>query len=63
ETSYLILNKCDCEDGCPRCVYSPYCGNNNQVLSRRKAIYVIDHLILYKPTQGFLLDKEIPPIV
>lgn len=63
ETSYLILNKCDCEDGCPRCVYSPYCGNNNQVLSRRKAIYIIDHLILYKPTQGFLLDKEIPPIV
>ena len=36
-----IVSKCDCEDGCPRCIYSPYCGNNNQVLSRRKASYVL----------------------
>lgn len=39
-----IMSKCSCEDGCPRCVYSPYCGNNNQVLSRRKAVYVLSKI-------------------
>ncbi|WP_276814661.1 DEAD/DEAH box helicase [Desulfurococcus amylolyticus] len=39
-----IMGKCDCYDGCPRCIYSPYCGNNNQILSRRKAIYVLSKI-------------------
>lgn len=41
EVAYEILTNCDCEDGCPRCIYSPYCGNNNQILSRRKATYIL----------------------
>jgi len=36
-----ILAACDCEDGCPKCVYSPYCGNNNQFLSRRTAYRIL----------------------
>lgn len=39
-----IMSRCDCHDGCPRCIFSPYCGNNNQVLSRRKALYVLSKL-------------------
>ncbi|ABN70584.1 DEAD/DEAH box helicase domain protein [Staphylothermus marinus F1] len=45
EIAYEIVSKCDCEDGCPRCIYSPYCGNNNQVLSRRKATYVLGNIL------------------
>lgn len=45
EIAYEIVSKCRCEDGCPRCIYSPYCGNNNRVLSRRKAIYVLERSI------------------
>ncbi len=45
DIAYEIVSKCDCEDGCPRCIYSPYCGNNNQVLSRRKATYVLAGII------------------
>ncbi|QKR01077.1 DEAD/DEAH box helicase [Metallosphaera tengchongensis] len=37
-----IVKNCDCEDGCPKCVYDPYCGNNNRVLSRRKSMRLID---------------------
>ncbi len=48
EIAYEILSKCDCEDGCPRCIYSPYCGNNNQVLSRRKAEYVLRNILVGK---------------
>ncbi len=36
-----ILSDCDCEDGCPKCVYSPYCGNNNMFLSRRAALEIL----------------------
>ncbi|MHA2275134.1 MAG: DEAD/DEAH box helicase [Candidatus Kariarchaeaceae archaeon] len=38
--SLKILQECPCkrEDGCPRCTYSYYCGNNNQPLNRLGAI-------------------------
>ncbi|MFV2015703.1 MAG: Zn-binding domain-containing protein [Candidatus Heimdallarchaeota archaeon] len=38
--SLKILEECPCkrEDGCPRCTYSYYCGNNNQPLNRLGAI-------------------------
>ncbi len=48
ELAYEIMAKCDCIDGCPRCIYSPYCGNNNQVLSRRKALYVLHNILSRK---------------
>ncbi len=48
EIAYEIVSSCDCEDGCPRCIYSPYCGNNNQVLSRKKAKYVLGTIITGK---------------
>ncbi|NPA98249.1 MAG: DEAD/DEAH box helicase [Crenarchaeota archaeon] len=41
DIAYEIMARCDCLDGCPRCIYSPYCGNNNQVLSRTKALYML----------------------
>ncbi|RLG80618.1 MAG: DEAD/DEAH box helicase, partial [Thermoprotei archaeon] len=45
EMAYEILRSCDCYDGCPRCIYSPYCGNNNQVLSRRKSYLVLSEVL------------------
>ncbi len=47
ELAYNIISNCKCFDGCPRCIYSPYCGNNNKVLSRRKAVKVL-YNILYR---------------
>jgi DEAD/DEAH box helicase domain-containing protein len=40
-----VLTHCTCVDGCPKCVYSPYCGNDNHYLSRRNAIRVIDAIL------------------
>lgn len=42
EVAEVIVSSCNCEDGCPRCVYSPYCGNNNRFLSRKGALRLID---------------------
>lgn len=43
--AFDIVSKCSCEDGCPRCIYSPYCGNNNKILSRRKAALILEKAI------------------
>jgi len=42
EIALKILKSCECADGCPKCVYSPYCGNNNKMLSRVNAIRVLE---------------------
>ncbi|MDR1722231.1 MAG: DEAD/DEAH box helicase, partial [Methanobrevibacter sp.] len=34
ETKNLIKN-CQCIDGCPSCIYSPKCGNDNQTLNKK----------------------------
>ncbi len=45
QAAYRIVSGCDCEDGCPKCIFSPYCGNNNQILSRRKAAHILSKVI------------------
>ncbi|MGC9071781.1 MAG: DEAD/DEAH box helicase [Acidilobus sp.] len=56
EVAEAIVGSCSCEDGCPRCVFSPYCGNNNKYLSRKGALRVLHSL----PTTGLQRAEEVP---
>lgn len=52
-----IVKGCDCEDGCPKCIFDPYCGNNNKVLSRKKSMRLIQKVMNgegtdYSPPDG-----------
>jgi len=39
-----LITECPCEDGCPSCVQSPKCGNNNQPLDKLAARTILEVL-------------------
>ncbi|OGF54594.1 MAG: DEAD/DEAH box helicase [Candidatus Fraserbacteria bacterium RBG_16_55_9] len=45
QTTYELVRDCGCEDGCPSCIYSPKCGNNNESIDKRAAVKILDGLL------------------
>jgi len=43
-TLSLIID-CECEKGCPSCIYSPKCGNENEPLDKKAASIILDRLL------------------
>jgi DEAD/DEAH box helicase domain-containing protein len=44
QATLKAVQECPCTDGCPSCVQSPKCGNNNQPLDKHAAIILLEHL-------------------
>ncbi len=40
-----VISNCPCESGCPSCVQSPKCGNNNQPLDKQVAEIILKGLL------------------
>ena len=45
EATLATIKECPCDDGCPSCIYSPKCGNNNAPLDKRAAIWILESLL------------------
>lgn len=45
EATLDALESCDCTHGCPRCVQSPKCGNNNEPLDKHGATKLLRYLV------------------
>jgi DEAD/DEAH box helicase domain-containing protein len=40
-TSYELVRDCRCQEGCPSCIYSPKCGNDNQPLDKEATVLIL----------------------
>lgn len=47
DLTFKLIESCSCSasDGCPACVMSPKCGNNNEPLDKSGALFILERLI------------------
>jgi DEAD/DEAH box helicase domain-containing protein len=45
QATLKLIEECPCSDGCPSCIQSPKCGNNNQPLDKKAAIILLEGLV------------------
>ncbi|MBQ4135022.1 MAG: DEAD/DEAH box helicase [Methanocorpusculum sp.] len=45
ELAYRMVSGCSCVSGCPSCIHSPKCGNNNQMLDKAGTVELLSYLV------------------
>ena len=45
QTTLQTIVECPCREGCPSCIQSPKCGNNNQPLDKKAAQILLEELL------------------
>ncbi|MQY79749.1 MAG: DUF1998 domain-containing protein, partial [Bacteroidetes bacterium] len=43
--TFELIRDCKCEEGCPACIYSPKCGNENQILHKDTAKFILKKML------------------
>jgi DEAD/DEAH box helicase domain-containing protein len=45
QATLKLITECTCQDGCPSCIQSPKCGNNNEPLDKKAAVILLQELV------------------
>ncbi|UCG55541.1 MAG: DEAD/DEAH box helicase [Dehalococcoidia bacterium] len=48
QATFDTIANCPCHTGCPSCIQSPKCGNNNEPLDKKAARLILEELLLSK---------------
>ncbi|MHA1207449.1 MAG: Zn-binding domain-containing protein, partial [Candidatus Hodarchaeales archaeon] len=59
ENVLQLIKECSCSDGCPSCVQSPKCGNENYPLDKEVAIFILEELYSRRIKHSFAREAEI----
>ena len=54
-----LLNNCDCQSGCPACIYSPKCGNDNKPLHKNATKYILEYMCKIISNDDSVVHEEI----
>ena len=45
ESTLNLIKNCKCRNGCPSCIYSPKCGNDNKPLHKKATEYILQYML------------------
>lgn len=45
EVTRDMVKTCQCQKGCPTCIYSPKCGNDNKPLHKKGTIFILEAIL------------------
>ncbi len=46
-SAHELVRDCRCDEGCPSCIYSPKCGNDNQPLDKEATVLILRDLCTF----------------
>lgn len=54
-----LIKECSCKDGCPACIYSPKCGNDNKPLNKKATEYILQHMLDESLKESDVEEEEV----
>jgi DEAD/DEAH box helicase domain-containing protein len=60
DSTRALVDNCQCQDGCPSCIYSPKCGNENRPLHKDATSYILKKMA--RNMQSGTKEEIIPEI-
>ncbi|MCL0046412.1 DEAD/DEAH box helicase [Dehalococcoidales bacterium] len=55
QTTLKVITECPCQEGCPSCIQSPKCGNNNKPLDKKAGQLLLEGLLEESSKEAKLL--------